>query len=365
MKFLDYIKGSREGKEANALEKEAMSDPFLADAMDGYDDFPDINPEQGIDKIREHIGERRILSRKSRLGTISVAAMIFLLIGGGYFFMKNSADFSMLYETDRYVAADKKNIEPDESENLSMLAPSRSNNDTEYIQSDTENIRTIEDRVSNVFGQNAAVSNDLSQDSDGVNEVHETVKDVTDNSESKQDLGSVALAIDQDRQVVSKIELNKESDKESIDLSRSVNSTSYSHSQPKSVNENKSIDRDIKRQKLDNKNIRLNAVDLTTPTPAKPTKDLAKVVASPEPIIGYTKYKQYLKSNLKRPDSQACDSIKGVVILEFSVSDSGRPTNVKIAKSLCSALDNEAIRLLNSGSDWTISKQKGKLKVQF
>ena len=36
MKLLDYIRGLRKGKEAHRLEKESMQDPFLADAMDGY-----------------------------------------------------------------------------------------------------------------------------------------------------------------------------------------------------------------------------------------------------------------------------------------------------------------------------------------
>lgn len=37
MKLIDYIAGSRRGREANRLEREAMRDPFLADAIDGYD----------------------------------------------------------------------------------------------------------------------------------------------------------------------------------------------------------------------------------------------------------------------------------------------------------------------------------------
>ena len=36
MKLLDYIRGARKGKEAHRLEKEAMRDPFLADALEGY-----------------------------------------------------------------------------------------------------------------------------------------------------------------------------------------------------------------------------------------------------------------------------------------------------------------------------------------
>lgn len=37
MKLIEYITGSRRGREANRLEREAMGDPFLADAMQGYD----------------------------------------------------------------------------------------------------------------------------------------------------------------------------------------------------------------------------------------------------------------------------------------------------------------------------------------
>ena len=35
MKLSDYIRGFRKGKEAHRLEKEAMRDPFLADALKG------------------------------------------------------------------------------------------------------------------------------------------------------------------------------------------------------------------------------------------------------------------------------------------------------------------------------------------
>lgn len=34
MKLTDYIFGSRRGREANRLEREAMADPFLADAVE-------------------------------------------------------------------------------------------------------------------------------------------------------------------------------------------------------------------------------------------------------------------------------------------------------------------------------------------
>ena len=54
MKLLDYIRGTRKGKEVHRLQKEAMRDPFLADAMDGYDSVGE-NQEYQIEILRRRI----------------------------------------------------------------------------------------------------------------------------------------------------------------------------------------------------------------------------------------------------------------------------------------------------------------------
>ena len=37
MSLKNYIQGKRQGKNANQLEREALNDPFLQDAIDGFD----------------------------------------------------------------------------------------------------------------------------------------------------------------------------------------------------------------------------------------------------------------------------------------------------------------------------------------
>ena len=55
MKLLDYIRGLRKGKEAHRLEKMSrLQDPFLADAMDGYNQV-EGNHEQRIEKLRMQV----------------------------------------------------------------------------------------------------------------------------------------------------------------------------------------------------------------------------------------------------------------------------------------------------------------------
>lgn len=77
MKLLDYIRGTRKGKEAHRLQKEAMRDPFLADAIDGYDSVGE-NQEYQIEILRRRI-RGKAKGKRNHAVVWSVAAS--LLIG--------------------------------------------------------------------------------------------------------------------------------------------------------------------------------------------------------------------------------------------------------------------------------------------
>lgn len=59
---MQYIQGSRKGKEAHRLEKEAMKDPFLSEALDGYQSV-EGNHVESIEEMRRRIS-RRTRSRR-------------------------------------------------------------------------------------------------------------------------------------------------------------------------------------------------------------------------------------------------------------------------------------------------------------
>ncbi len=76
MSLLDYIRGNRKGKEAHRLEKEAMRDPFLADALEGFDSVEDDHLAR-LATLQKRLGNhstRKELHRKQSIGT-SVAAV--------------------------------------------------------------------------------------------------------------------------------------------------------------------------------------------------------------------------------------------------------------------------------------------------
>ena len=55
MKLIDYITGNRKGREARRIEREAMDDPFLHDALEGYDAVPG-DPGDAIRRMQRRVG---------------------------------------------------------------------------------------------------------------------------------------------------------------------------------------------------------------------------------------------------------------------------------------------------------------------
>ena len=102
MQLKDYIQGKKQGREANRLEREAMNDPFLQEALDGFDKVAG-NHAKIINRLEKRFTLPSVstLLRRNMLLNISIAASILLLIGlfGAYLLLeKNRQNASMLAE---------------------------------------------------------------------------------------------------------------------------------------------------------------------------------------------------------------------------------------------------------------------------
>lgn len=80
---------------------------------------------------------------------------------------------------------------------------------------------------------------------------------------------------------------------------------------------------------------------------ALPTYSVAK------PLGGYTNFNRYLRNNLRYPETAKEQKVRGRVTLEFDVSATGTLSNFKIIKGLGHGCDEEAIRLVKEGPQWT------------
>jgi hypothetical protein len=82
----------------------------------------------------------------------------------------------------------------------------------------------------------------------------------------------------------------------------------------------------------------------------------AKIIATP--VGGKKRFNEYVKSNIKFPESEETLS-KAVVVLNFIVLQDGRPDQVKVLRSPGEDFSEEAIRLLVTGPDWEPAQMDG------
>ena len=77
------------------------------------------------------------------------------------------------------------------------------------------------------------------------------------------------------------------------------------------------------------------------------------------PIDGMVAYKKYLARNLKYPEKAKENEISGKVSVSFTVNEKGKPSGFKILKGLGYGCDEEAIRLIKEGPEWSPKIENG------
>ena len=74
----------------------------------------------------------------------------------------------------------------------------------------------------------------------------------------------------------------------------------------------------------------------------------------------------YLEKNIKYPAKAVKNKIQGRVIVQFTVDEKGRLSDIKVVKSVEPSLDAEAVRVVKSMPRWNPGMQNGKaVKVRY
>jgi len=90
--------------------------------------------------------------------------------------------------------------------------------------------------------------------------------------------------------------------------------------------------------------------------------ELKGYVMDAEPVIGWDQYNLYLDSNKRIPTNEP--RINGEVVVSFKVNQKGELSSFDVEKSMSKAYNNEAIRLIKQGPAWRVIKgKKPKVKV--
>ncbi len=377
MRLSDYIQGLRKGKEAHRLEKESMKDPFLADAIDGYNQV-EGNHEQRIEQLRIQISARSTKKRNTYAIIWSVAACLVIGFGiSSYFlFLKETPEPVIPIIPQKEIAlvptktkTDSTPISPvstKQAEKKDIIAKSR----TTISKPPSAPITTMpmEEETS---GQMVAATDE---------EVIMTTGASDPESVKKMRIAKMAVIPTND---IIKGKVTDQKGEPLIGASVMYKGTNIGT--VTDVNGEFSLLKKAENKQLTAQYIGYAPVEVPVDTSRtmliamnEDQKGLSEVVVvghgvnkkankdnTPQPVDGKRKYLKYLKKNLVRPTDETCAQVKGKVVLTFLVNRDGRPFHIKVKKSLCESSDKEAIRLVQEGPDWTYGNKQAEVTVKF
>ena len=377
MRLSDYIQGLRKGKEAHRLEKESMKAPFLADAIDGYNQV-EGNHEQRIEQLRIQISARSTKKRNTYAIIWSVVAC--LVIGFGI-----SSYFLFLKETPEPVI-------PIIPQKEIALVPTKTKTDSTPIspvsmkQADKKDI-IAKSRTTISKPPSAPITTMPMEEETSDQMVAATDEEVimttgASDPESVKKMRIAKMAVIPTNDIIK----GKVTDQKGEPLiGASVMYKGTNIGTVTDVNGEFSLLKKAENKQLTAQYIGYDPVEVPVDTSRtmliamnEDQKGLSEVVVvghgvnkkankdnTPQPVDGKRKYLKYLKKNLVRPTDETCAQVKGKVVLTFLVNRDGRPFHIKVKKSLCESSDKEAIRLVQEGPDWTYGNKQAEVTVKF
>jgi hypothetical protein len=418
MKLLDYIRGLRKGKEAHRLEKESMQDPFLADAMDGYNQV-EGNHEQRIEKLRMQVSAHSAKKKNTYAITWSIAACLIIGFGiSSYFlFLKKSmtdevfiAEESVSTKLAEPAAPPTPAIPatptvPATPQKEIALATTKVKTDSTPISEITARQADKKDMIAKIQTtsqpQGAPVAavpmmEEVSEETAALQEVVATIDTFESESDKKMKMAKVATILPQNNMIKGRV--TDEKGEPLIGASVTYKGTNIGTIT--NMNGEFSLVKKDDKKRLTAEYIGYNPVEIridtsrtmliamnenkqalnevvvvgygakknkksTTAGNVVTVKEQAKKEITPQPVIGKRSYQKYLKENLVRPTDDNCKDIKGEVVLSFFVDEEGKPQNITVIHGLCEFADKEAIRLVKEGPKWTSGKLPARVTVRF
>ena len=419
MKLLDYIRGLRKGKEAHRLEKESMQDPFLADAMDGYNQV-EGNHEQRIEKLRMQVSAHSAKKKNTYAITWSIAACLIIGFGISSYFLflkKSMTDEVFIAEESVSTKLAEPAAPPTPAIPATPTVPATPQKEialaTTKVKTDSTPVSEITARQANkkdmiakiqatsqpqqgVLVATVPVMEEVSEETAALQEVVATMDTFESESDKKMKLAKVATILPQNNMIKGRVtnekgepligasvtykgtnigtitnmngefSLVKKDDKkrltaEYIGYDPVEIRVDTSRTMLIAMNENKQT---LNEVVVVGYGAKKNKKSTTLGSVVKVEEQAEKEI-TPQPVIGKRSYQKYLKENLVRPADEKCAQVKGKVVLTFLVNKEGRPFYIKVKESLCESADKEAIRLIQEGPDWIYGNKLAEVTVKF
>ena len=410
-----YLKGQMTAAEKHALEKAALEDPFLAEAMEGYAGMPDLSVAPDIAALKQRLGEKNAVDkiipmRKYRVWWSAAAAVLLVAGTATTWYLFNQSPEQEIAQKTKEIqppaaqsAAAPDSLNENEAEDKSVQpekpgAPAPEEKKQVLIRPD-KNVASI-DTVSWLSGNKAAEIAPAPEPATALqppgnplkNEEETKAKDVAADKQDIARSATQASTIQRERvnaYIPSHIFKGRITDSNNKPLpfvnitaggvhtytdaqgnftilsgdsivSASVRSVGY---EPE--NAVLASNTPLNKIKLSPGNNELSEV-VVQGYALKKAKEVRKQdeEEAAEPVDGWGNYDIYLSNN-KRITSEKNKNTGGFVDVSFTVDKAGMLYDFKIERSTCSACNKEAIRLIKEGPKWRLTEgdQPGKITV--
>ena len=340
-----YYSGKMSPLEMHKLEKAAMEDPFLADALEGYGftNTPVKDNEYLYSQLQSKMTAGKVvpINKFDKNQFLKIAALFILLAGCGW------AVYKFAFNTRNNDIASAKKIEAP----TPVITADTIRNETALQQ---KNINQETDTQTTAIQDNGNGTVSLSTQNRHTGKLNSNTasipKEKVQNSEPSRAVTETVIS-----------GYNKDASAKA-GIYETIDSGTIA-SAPQTVSAGKENVIVLKRSKSD-------------PMPEVVLSNIKKdsnyrkpniTFEEAEPANGIVYYNDYVANNLEMPELEMRKNVAGEVKLSFDVNDAGQAINIKVEKSLCTECDKEAIRLLKDGPKWVKKKKskKGKLSIKF
>lgn len=359
-----YYKGSMTAAERHALEKAALDDPFLADALEGF--AATATPVEDVSNIQKRLQEKLQKRKATPLFFINnswlrIAALLLLLAGGGWLVYR----FNFNGDKEIAIATPAVQKQPQRPEHA-MSTDSAGT--IKPAMPEVSRAQTTKESKA-IVHKTAALSR--RKRSDIQKQEEEKTVALQKNNTQQTETTAIPSYIPPAR--------NPEALLKRSFAGQNQNATAYkTDSMASDSTSALAIAQGVKKTEVSNDTVRLNIVlepsheslnevvevhlNAKKRATAKPSVHFEEL----EPAEGWTNFNDYIAENLKEPEYVKEKTVNGDVELSFDINKEGEAVNIKIEKSLCNQCDDEAVRLLKEGPKWKKRKsKKGRVTIHF
>lgn len=331
----NYLKGELTPKEMHELEKKALSDPFLADALEGASSINNHQFSKDVEDLN-----KKIYRRKPNV-VLRIAAGVIILTGIGLFLLlpSNEKGDIALKQPDVVDSVKTDSVEAPIQEKTAVkkkpLARKKRIAEPAPVvtslleEHDTTTVVKVEPAPVVVAKSTHIVSGTVTTKEDNL------------------PLPGVTVLIKGTKRGTT-TDLNGNYSLEVADTSSIL--FSFVGMQTNEVAANNRSDVDIKMAE-DVSQLK-EIVIARTALPSDDDEAEGPVVKLAQPVGGIRAYNKYLESNRQYPQQALDNDVKGRVIVGFDVGTDGRLTNFTVIRSLGYGCDEEVLRLVKEGASW-------------